>query len=73
MEVNWCRLPKSEEKHFGVVYEPEIDDSPRLYASLASYYQYHIGILIWIVDFGRIDTNPDVLNSTYQFSVSGGI
>ena len=70
MEVNWCRLPKREERNFGVVYEPDIDDFPRMYASLASYYQYHIGILIWIVDFGRIDTNPDVLNLTYQFSVS---
>ena len=41
-------------------YSPELDESPTLNPSLASYYQSQIGILRWMVEIGRIDIMTEV-------------
>ena len=37
------------------MYWPKLDVFPELSAELASYYQSFIGVLRWIVEFGRVD------------------
>ena len=40
-------------------YSPEIDISEELGAQEASYFQYLIGILLWIIELGRVDICTD--------------
>ena len=54
------KLPKRAENPFAIGYSPELDGSPELDATLASYYQSQIGILRWMVELGRIDINTEV-------------
>ena len=49
------KLPMRGKNPISTGYRPEIDVSPPLEPSLASYYQSLIGILRWIVELGRID------------------
>jgi len=48
-------LPKKAETPFTHGYRPELDQSPELDDTWTNYYQGLIGILRWIVEFGRID------------------
>ena len=41
------------ENPFAIGYSTELDDSPKLDPSLSSYYQSQIGILRWMVEFGK--------------------
>ena len=40
---------------FAYHYEPEVDVSEPLDSDMASYYQYLIGIMRWMVELGRLD------------------
>ena len=40
-------------------YRPKIDITPELGEEYASYFHYLIGILIWIVELGRVDINVE--------------
>ena len=54
------KLPAKAENPFMMGYSPELDESPTLNPSLASYYQSQIGILRWMVEIGRIDIMTEV-------------
>ena len=49
------KMPKKAETPMVTSYRPELDVSPTLNPSDASYYMSLIGILRWIVELGRID------------------
>jgi hypothetical protein len=51
----WWKLPPKAETPMRTSYRPEIDVSPELKPTEASYYQSLIGILRWIVELGRVD------------------
>ena len=51
---NW-KLPNKAETPLTTTYRPELDVSPELGPTEASYYQSLIGVLRWIVELGRID------------------
>ena len=36
-------------------YSPELDITPELISTDAAYYQSRVGILLWIVELGRVD------------------
>ena len=48
-------MPASARTPLKSGYRPELDVSPELNASDASYYQSLIGVLRWIVELGRVD------------------
>eukprot|EP00978_Attheya_sp_CCMP212_P044167 scaffold302773_cov75-Attheya_sp.AAC.1 len=48
-------LPKRAATPYAKDYPPEMDVSVELDDTEASYYQSHIGILIWMVEIGRVD------------------
>ena len=52
--VNW-RLPTKAETPMRTSYRPELDVTPELPPTDASYYMSLIGILRWIVELGRVD------------------
>ena len=49
------KFPSKADTPIRTVYRPELDVTPELNASNASYYQSLIGILRWIVELGRAD------------------
>ena len=49
------KFPSKADTPIRTVYRPELDVTPELNASDASYYQSLIGILRWIVELGRAD------------------
>jgi hypothetical protein len=49
------KLPSRSDTPLRYSYRPELDISPELQPSLASYYQSLIGVLRWIVELGRVD------------------
>ena len=48
------------ENPFSIRYLLDIDESPVLEPFLESYYQYHTGIMRWMVELGRININNEV-------------
>ena len=50
-----CNLPKKAETPLRTSYHPELDVSPELHPTQASYYMSLIGILRYIVELGRIN------------------
>ena len=40
---------------FPTYYSPELDITPELISTDAAYYQSRVGILLWIVELGRVD------------------
>ena len=65
---NWEKgIQESEHKHgcrasnpFATDYDPDLDTTTELDEEQATYYQSQIGILHWIVEFGRIDIAKEV-------------
>ena len=55
------KLPNQPPNQFAMGYAPELDASPVLDNSLASYYQSQIGVLIWTFGLGWLDINTEVL------------
>ena len=55
------KLPPKAETPLQTTYRPELDVSPELGPSDASYYQSLIGVLHWIVELGRVDVYMEVL------------
>jgi hypothetical protein len=53
-QTRW-KLPATADTPMRTSYRPEIDVSPELEPTEASYYQSLIGILRWIVELGRVD------------------
>ena len=53
-------LPKKVKTPYERDYRPELDTTPELNASDASYYHSAIGILRWIVELGRVDIITEV-------------
>ena len=49
------KLPKRAQTPMTTSYRPELDITPELDPSMASYYMSLIGILRWIVELGRVD------------------
>jgi hypothetical protein len=49
------KLLKKAFHPFSGGYKPKIDESPELDPTRANFYQSHIGIMRWYVEFGRID------------------
>ena len=54
------KLPLYTPSPFTIGYRPEIDTSPVLCPTEASYYQSMIGILCWVAELGRIDIMCEV-------------
>ena len=54
-------IPKTAVNPFPCGYEPPLDVLPELDTLISSYYQYHNGILQWMVELGRLDINIEVL------------
>ena len=52
---NMFSMPKRSDTPLPSAYRPELDVTPELNASDASYYMSLIGILRWIVELGRVD------------------
>ena len=63
------KLPKRAENPFEMGYAPELDDTPCLNPSLASYYQSQIGVLRWMVELGRVDINTEVSMLSSQLAM----
>ena len=55
------RMPLKAETPMRTSYRPELDISPELQPTEATYYQSLIGILRWIVELGRVDICLEVL------------
>ena len=53
-------LPKRAASPMRAEYRPELDVSPELDATEATYYQSQIGVLRWCVELGRIDMITEV-------------
>ena len=51
-------------------YQPTIDISPELKSKDGAYYQYLIGILIWMVELGRIDVYPEFYMISIHLSLT---
>ena len=49
------KLPKKADTPMTTTYRPELDVSPELSPTEATYYQSLIGVLRWIVELGRVD------------------
>jgi len=49
------KMPRNADTPLVTSYRPELDVSPELNATEASYYQSMIGVLRWIVELGRVD------------------
>jgi hypothetical protein len=49
------KLPTKAETPMQTSYRPELDISPELEPTDAAYYQSLIGVLRWMVEFGRVD------------------
>jgi hypothetical protein len=63
LETNYLgkwTLPKNAPNPFVMNYAPEMDVSPALDATDASYFQSLIGILRWTVEIGRIDIATEI-------------
>jgi hypothetical protein len=61
-------LVKKASVPFAGGYKPELDESPELDPTRATFYQSQIGILRWCVEFGRIDIITEVsMLSTYLY------
>ena len=56
------KFPSKADTPIRTVYRPELDVTPELNASDASYYQSLIGILRWIVELGRADICLEVIS-----------
>ena len=54
------KLPYSAPNPLSTDYRPEIDTTPELGESDASYYHCLIGVLRWIVELGRVDIDVEV-------------
>jgi hypothetical protein len=54
------RMPTEAETPIRATYRPELDVSLELTPVYSAYYQSLIGLLRWIVDFGRVDVCLDV-------------
>ena len=52
---NMFSMPKRADTPLPSAYRPELDVTPELNASDASYYMSLIGVLRWIVELGRVD------------------
>ena len=52
---NMFSMPKSSDTPLPSAYRPELDVTPELNDSDASYYMSLIGVLRWIVELGRVD------------------
>ena len=48
-------LPKRAKYPWTSNYRPDTDTSPDIPAPRAAYYQYLIGVLLWITELGRLD------------------
>jgi hypothetical protein len=60
------RWPKRTSGPFPLNYAPELDVSPLLDATMASFYHTQIGVLRWCVELGRVDIITEVSElSTY--------
>ena len=60
------RWPKRTSGPFPLKYAPELDVSPLLDATMASFYHTQIGVLRWCVELGRVDIITEVSElSTY--------
>ena len=76
LETNYLgkwTLPKNAPNPFVMNYAPEMDVSPALDATDASYFQSLIGILRWTVEIGRIDiaTKISMLSSHLAYPREG--
>ena len=60
LEGDRWKLPKKAANPFEMGYEPELDETPVLEPSLASWYQSLIGMLRWMVELGRVDIITEV-------------
>ena len=61
------RLPKRADNSFESDYSPKLDVSPVLGPEQASYYQFLIWVMRWMIKIGRIDINTEVsLLSSYS-------
>ena len=56
-----CNIPKTAVNPFSIGYEPTEDLEHQLNPELASYYQFIIGVLRWMIKLGRIDTHTEIL------------
>ena len=63
----WIQQNMAEHKHssrasnpFPTDYDPDLDTTVELDEEQATYYQFQIGILHWIVELGRIDIATEV-------------
>jgi hypothetical protein len=54
------KLMKKAYGPFAKGFKPELDESPELDPTRANFYQSQIGILLWCVELGRIDTITEV-------------
>ena len=53
-------FPNSAPNNFPMGYRPEKDVYGPLSPELASYYQYLIGVMRWMVEIGRIDIATEI-------------
>ena len=58
-KYRWA-LPKKAAKYFVMGYAPEMDKSSVLEPDMASYCQYLIGMVRWMVEIGRVDIITEV-------------
>ena len=58
--VKIWKLPKQAPNPFAMGYAPELNASPLIDPSLASYYQSQIGVLRWMVEIFWVDINTEV-------------
>ena len=66
-DTHWQLQEKQSENPFVVNYALEMDNNPALDQELASSYQYLIGMLMWMVEIGRVDIIIEVsIMSSYM-------
>ena len=63
LREHW-KIPKTAVILFPIRNEPTEDVIPKLEPKLASYYQYIISVLQWMVKLGQIDINTEILMLT---------
>ena len=59
-DAHWKLPKKKAENNFVRDYSPAMDETPSLEKELAYWYQYLIGMLIWMMEIGRVDIITEV-------------
>ena len=67
--VRWQFPKKKSENPFFGDYAPEMDETLDLEQELASWYQYFIGIIRWMVEIGRYDIIDEVSMMASQMAM----